>query len=84
MAHALYELAQHQDIQDKLRREIRDTYKKNGETMTYADIKEMKYLDKVFKGTYLKLLQYIYWNLFEKMEDAFAYLWERRNLACNV
>ena len=52
MSHALYELAQHQDVQDKLRQEIRNTYKQNGGTLTYTDIKEMKYLDKVFKGTY--------------------------------
>ncbi|CAD1478376.1 unnamed protein product, partial [Heterotrigona itama] len=51
MAHTLYELAQHQDVQDKLRQEIRHTYEKNGGTLTYADIKEMKYLDKVFKET---------------------------------
>ncbi|KAK1122061.1 hypothetical protein K0M31_009905 [Melipona bicolor] len=54
MGHALYELAQHQDVQDKLRQEIRDTYKKNGGTLTYADIKEMKYMDKVFKETLRK------------------------------
>lgn len=60
MGHVLYELAQNQDVQDKLRQEIRETYKKNGGTLTYADIKEMKYLDKVFKGTYLKLLQSTY------------------------
>ncbi|XP_043511358.1 probable cytochrome P450 6a14 isoform X2 [Frieseomelitta varia] len=54
MGHALYELAQNQDVQDKLRQEIRDTYKKNGGTLTYADIKEMKYLDKVFKETLRK------------------------------
>ena len=50
MAHALYELAQNQEVQDKLREEIRNVYSKNNGALTYADIKGMKYLDKVFKG----------------------------------
>ncbi|CAL7950313.1 unnamed protein product [Xylocopa violacea] len=54
MAHALYELAQHQDIQDKLREEIRETYQKNDGVLTYQAIKDMKYLDKVFKETLRK------------------------------
>ncbi|XP_068981018.1 uncharacterized protein [Bombus flavifrons] len=54
IAHALYELAQHQEIQDKLRQEIRDAYDKDGGTLTYEGIKGMKYLDKVFKETLRK------------------------------
>lgn len=50
MSHALYELARHQDVQDKLRKEIRETYEKHGGEITYDTLKEMKYLDKVFKG----------------------------------
>lgn len=50
IAHVLYELAQNHEIQDKLREEIRNVYNKNNGTLTYADIKGMKYLDKVFKG----------------------------------
>lgn len=50
MAHTLYELAQNHEVQDKLRQEIRDAYSKNGGNLTYADIKGMRYLDKVFKG----------------------------------
>lgn len=53
MAFSLYELAQNQEIQDKLRQEIRKMYEKNKGVLTYTDIKEMKYLDKVFKGIYL-------------------------------
>ncbi|XP_017757760.1 PREDICTED: probable cytochrome P450 6a14 [Eufriesea mexicana] len=54
IAHALYELAQHQDIQNKLRQEIKEVTKKNIKNLTYNDIKEMKYLDKVFKETLRK------------------------------
>ena len=54
MAHTLYELAQNHEIQDKLRQEIRDVYSKNGGNLTYADVKGMSYLDKVFKGAILQ------------------------------
>lgn len=50
IAHALYELAQNQDVQDKLREEIRESYKKHGGTLTYNQVTEMTYLNKVFKG----------------------------------
>lgn len=52
MAFSLYELAQNQEIQDKLRQEIRKMDEKNNGVLTYTDIKEMKYLDKVFKGNF--------------------------------
>ena len=51
MGHVLYELAQHQDIQDKVRQEIRNVHK-SGETLNYEDVKEMKYMEKVFNGVY--------------------------------
>lgn len=56
ISHALYELAQNQEIQDKLREEIREVYEKYGE-LTYDVIKNMKYLDKILKGkkNYVKL-----------------------------
>ncbi|XP_060824009.1 uncharacterized protein LOC132911409 [Bombus pascuorum] len=54
MSHALYELAQNPEIQDKLREEIRDVYDKNNGVLTYADISRMKYLDKVLKETLRK------------------------------
>nr|XP_022918003.1 probable cytochrome P450 6a13 [Onthophagus taurus] len=43
----LYELAHDQDIQDKLREEIRSKIKENGGKITYDGIMEMKYLDQV-------------------------------------
>lgn len=60
ISHTLYELAQNQEMQDKLRQEIRDAYNKDGGTLTYEGIKGMKYLDKVFKGVYQQILKYVY------------------------
>jgi cytochrome P450 family 6 len=50
MSHTLYELALNHNIQDKLREEINEEYKKHGSNLTYEDVKKMSYLDKVFKG----------------------------------
>ncbi|XP_071581353.1 cytochrome P450 6B3-like [Temnothorax nylanderi] len=49
MANALYELALNQKMQDSLRDEIDQEYIKHGGNLTYANIKEINYLDKVFK-----------------------------------
>ncbi|XP_014481247.1 PREDICTED: cytochrome P450 6A1-like [Dinoponera quadriceps] len=54
MSHALYELAQNHTIQDKLREEINHEYAKNGDSLSYDNIKGMPYLDKVFKETLRK------------------------------
>ncbi|XP_011173392.2 cytochrome P450 6A1 [Solenopsis invicta] len=54
MSHALYELALNQKIQDKLREEIDMVYTKYGKDLILDNIKEMKYLDKVFKETLRK------------------------------
>ncbi|CAK9832943.1 Cytochrome P450 6a2 [Anthophora retusa] len=51
MSNALYELAKNQDVQNKLREEIRDCYAKHNGNLKYEDIKGMEYLDKVFKET---------------------------------
>jgi len=51
ISHALYELALNQEIQDKLREEIDEVYAKYDGNLTYDNIKNMNYLDKVFKGT---------------------------------
>lgn len=57
ISNALYELAQNQSIQDMLREEINEMYneKKDGEDVTYDNIKKMNYLDKIFKGMYVVL-----------------------------
>ncbi|XP_043279161.1 cytochrome P450 6A1-like [Venturia canescens] len=54
MSNALYELAQHHSIQDKLRNEIKNELAKNNGQLTYEVIKSMKYLDMVFKETLRK------------------------------
>lgn len=54
MSFAMLELAQHQEIQDKLRDEIRDVIKKNGGDITYESVMEMEYLDKVVNETLRK------------------------------
>ncbi|KOC60363.1 Cytochrome P450 6a2 [Habropoda laboriosa] len=54
IAHALYEMALNPEIQDKLREELREFSAKNNGCLKYEDIKEMKYLDKVFKETLRK------------------------------
>lgn len=54
MSNALYELAKNQDIQDKLREEIRVTWANTKGDIKYEDVKGMKYLDKVFKETLRK------------------------------
>ncbi|XP_012533822.1 cytochrome P450 6A1 isoform X2 [Monomorium pharaonis] len=54
ISNTLYELALNQKIQDKLRKEIDETYAKYGKDLTYDNIKQMDYLDKVFKETLRK------------------------------
>ncbi|XP_025073878.1 cytochrome P450 6B2-like, partial [Pogonomyrmex barbatus] len=49
MSNALYELALNPKIQDKLRAEIDECYAKHGERLTYDNIKQLDYLDKVSK-----------------------------------
>lgn len=53
ISHALYEMALNPDIQDKLRREIIEFHIKSNGNLKYEQVKEMKYLDKIFKGTLL-------------------------------
>lgn len=59
ISNALYELAQNQDIQDKLREEIKEHEKKNNGEWHYENIKTMPILDGVFKGVHLKLMEHI-------------------------
>ena len=50
----LYELAQQQDLQDKVRKEIDEILEKHGE-LTYNAVNEMTYLHKVVNGMLLIL-----------------------------
>ncbi|VEN50704.1 unnamed protein product, partial [Callosobruchus maculatus] len=54
MTFALYELAANQDIQDKLREEVRNVLDKYDGKMTYEAIMEMTYLDKIVHETLRK------------------------------
>nr|XP_033329017.1 cytochrome P450 6A1-like [Megalopta genalis]XP_033329018.1 cytochrome P450 6A1-like [Megalopta genalis] len=54
ICHALYEMALNPQIQDKLRVEIKEFSTKNNSSFKYDDVKEMKYLDKIFKETLRK------------------------------
>ena len=54
MTFSTYELALNQDIQDRLRTEIQEVLDKYNGEVTYDAIKEMKYLDMVFKETLRK------------------------------
>ncbi|XP_053982814.1 uncharacterized protein LOC128878552 [Hylaeus volcanicus] len=49
MSNTLYELALNPDVQDKLRKEIREYCDNNDGELKYEQIKDMKYLDKVFR-----------------------------------
>lgn len=57
MSHTLYELAINQHCQDRLRQEIRESLEKHNGKITYDTIKEMEYLDKVYHGKLIKILQ---------------------------
>ncbi|KAJ8687377.1 hypothetical protein QAD02_023171 [Eretmocerus hayati] len=54
MSNALYELALNQNVQDELRREIREELQKEKGDLKYETIKNMKYLHKVFCETLRK------------------------------
>ncbi|XP_011704428.1 PREDICTED: probable cytochrome P450 6a14 isoform X1 [Wasmannia auropunctata] len=54
MSNLVYELALNQEVQNKLREEINEEYTKRDGNLTYDNIKEMDYLNKVFKETLRK------------------------------
>ncbi|XP_031772912.1 probable cytochrome P450 6a14 [Apis florea] len=54
ISNALYELALNPDIQDKLRKEIKEFEEKNDGDWKYETIKEMEYLEKIFQETLRK------------------------------
>ncbi|XP_014285335.1 probable cytochrome P450 6a13 [Halyomorpha halys] len=51
MSFMLYELAAHQEIQERLLQEIVEVLKKHAGVLTYEAVKEMKYLDQVLSET---------------------------------
>jgi len=52
MGFALYELAQHQDIQDRVREECQEIFAKCNGELTYESMKDMVFLDQVISGEY--------------------------------
>jgi len=54
MSYALYELALHPEIQNRLRAEIMQVLNKHNGQLTYDGIEEMAYLDMVVSGGVLK------------------------------
>ena len=52
MTNTLYELALNQEIQDKLRQEIREHLAKYNGELKYECIEDMEYLDKVLKDMF--------------------------------
>lgn len=55
----MYELAAHEDIQNKLRNEIEETLDKHDGKITYEAIQEMKYMDQVINGKKVRLVQIV-------------------------
>ncbi|XP_044590810.1 cytochrome P450 6B2-like, partial [Cotesia glomerata] len=53
MSNALYELAQHHDYQDRLREEIKVAIEGNEGKLSYELVKNMKFMNMVFKGMFL-------------------------------
>ncbi|KAJ3631392.1 hypothetical protein MTP99_012521 [Tenebrio molitor] len=54
MTFALYEIARHPDIQEKLRQEINGMFEKHDDQLTYDGIMELTYMDKVLNETLRK------------------------------
>lgn len=50
MSFALLELAENQDVQDRLRVEINNVMRQNNGELTYENLSEMRYLDMVING----------------------------------
>ena len=52
LAHILHMLAEHQDVQDRLRQEIQDARRMNdGEELSYEQLSELPLLDAVCRET---------------------------------
>lgn len=55
MTFALYELATHPDIQDKVREELHRVLKKHNDQITYDCIKDLEYMEQVIDGKFCVL-----------------------------
>ncbi|KAL2735459.1 putative cytochrome P450 6a13 isoform X1 [Vespula squamosa] len=55
LTNIMYELAMNHTIQTKLREEIKEILKSTDGKITYDCLKEMKYLNAVFQGTYIRM-----------------------------
>jgi cytochrome P450 family 6 len=55
MTFCLYELAQNETIQDKLRNEIIEVLARYDNKITYEALKEMKYLQMTLDGSYFEI-----------------------------
>lgn len=53
ISNALYELALNPEVQDKLRQEIKEHFEKNNHELKYDQVKDLTYLDLVFRGNLL-------------------------------
>jgi cytochrome P450 len=60
LSYALYELALHSEIQQRLRAEITQVLDKHHGELTYDGIREMSYLDMVVKGERIEIV-YVLW-----------------------
>ena len=51
LAHACYELAKNQDVQDKFRKEVDELVGDSERELTYDDLRAMTYLDQIISET---------------------------------
>lgn len=58
-SYVMYELALNQEIQDKVRKEIRDVLKKYNGEITYDAVMDMKYMKQVVDGKIIAFKKYI-------------------------
>lgn len=75
MGFALYELAQKQDIQNRLRKECLEVLAKHNNELTYESLKEMGYLNQVISGTgWLNIFDVIIYLLYYMiLQKLYAY-----------
>lgn len=58
MTFALYELAKHTDIQDRLREDIGSVLQDHDGKLTYESIKAMRYLDQIISGEFNRIADF--------------------------